>query len=92
MGWPCRVDLRGRRSSRRAPTTLGVANAVAAFEPVTMIANPGEHPPGAGRVRAAGRIAEIPLRTIVAARQRSDLAVDDAGKRVAVHFGFNAWG
>ena len=41
MGWPCRVELWGETMDQARADYAAVANAVAAFEPVTMIANPG---------------------------------------------------
>jgi agmatine deiminase len=93
MGWPCRIDLWGETIEQARADYAAVANAVAAFEPVTMIANPGAD---AGLARAAcGTGVEI-----------IELALDDSwlrdcgpiyvlaesGDRVAVHFAFNAWG
>ena len=50
-----------------------VANAVAAFEPVTMIANPGDDAALAGRRARRGRDRRAPARRLVAARLRPDL-------------------
>jgi agmatine deiminase len=70
-----------------------VANAVAAFEPVTMIANPGED---AGLARAAGgegvQIVELPLDDSWLRDSGPIYTYGDDGRRLANHFGFNAWG
>ena len=50
MGWPCRLELWGETIEQARADYAAVATAVAAFEPVTMIANPGEDP---ARARAA---------------------------------------
>jgi agmatine deiminase len=93
MGWPCRAELWGETIARAREDYAAVANAIAAFEPVTMIANPGAD---AAQARAAcGAGVEI-----------IELALDDSwlrdcgpiyvygedGRRIAVHFAFNAWG
>ena len=93
MGWPCRRELWGETFEQAEADYAEVANAIAAFEPVTMVANPGAD---AGRARAAcGSGVEI-----------MELALDDSwlrdcgpiyvrgsdGRRSAVHFRFNAWG
>jgi agmatine deiminase len=94
MGWPCRRELWGETLEQARRDYATVANAVAAFEPVTMIANPGAD---AGAARAAcGAGVDV-----------VELALDDSwlrdcgpiyvrrgdrGERVAVHFRFNAWG
>ncbi|MGP0051032.1 MAG: agmatine deiminase family protein, partial [Solirubrobacteraceae bacterium] len=41
MGWPCRAELWGESIAQARADYAAVANAIAAFEPVTMIANPG---------------------------------------------------
>jgi agmatine deiminase len=70
-----------------------VANAVAAFEPVTMIANPGED---AAMARAAGgdgvEIVELAIDDSWLRDSGPIYTYGDDGRRLAVHFGFNAWG
>ncbi|MDQ6607067.1 MAG: agmatine deiminase family protein, partial [Actinomycetota bacterium] len=93
MGWPCRRELWGQTLDRARSDYATVANAIAAFEPVTMIANPG---PDAAAARAAcGAGVEV-----------EELGLDDSwlrdcgpiyvygedGRRRALHFRFNAWG
>ncbi|MFL5846100.1 MAG: agmatine/peptidylarginine deiminase [Solirubrobacteraceae bacterium] len=93
MAWPCRTELWGELLEEARRDHAAVASAVAAFEPVTMVANPGEQ---AARARAAcaGEVEIL------------ELAIDDSwlrdsgpiftlgqtGTRIGVHFGFNAWG
>ncbi len=93
MGWPCRAELWGEEIDQARADSAAVANAIAAFEPVTMIANPG--PDSAAARSACGEGVEIVA-----------LGLDDSwlrdcgpiytyggdGARVAVHFVFNAWG
>ena len=40
MAWPCREELWGERLEAAREAYAEVARAIAAFEPVTMIANP----------------------------------------------------
>ncbi len=93
MGWPCRRDLWGSILAQARADYATVANAIAAFEPVTMIANPGED---AAQARAALTdtidIVEIPIDDSWLRDSGPIYVVDDAGGRTAVHFGFNAWG
>lgn len=107
MGWPCRASLWGDTMAQAQADYATVANAIAAFEPVTMIANPGAD---AAAARAAcGRgvdVVELPLDDSWL-RDCGPIYVRDSGEeadglvgagapagddRVAVHFGFNAWG
>jgi agmatine deiminase len=93
MGWPCRVELWGETLAQARADYAAVANAVAAFEPVTMIANPGAD---AAQARAAcgENVAIVEL-------ELDDSWLRDCGpiyryeadrSRTAVHFRFNAWG
>jgi agmatine deiminase len=71
-----------------------VANAIAAFEPVTMIANAGGQAAAARAACASGvEIVELPLDDSWLRDCGPIYVVDDDGAgRTAVHFGFNAWG
>ena len=71
-----------------------VANAIAAFEPVTMIANAGRDAADARAACAAGvEIVELGLDDSWLRDCGPIYVVDDDGaSRTAVHFGFNAWG
>ena len=93
MAWPCRTELWGELLEQARSDHAAVAAAVSAFEPVTMVANPGEQ---AAQARAAcpGEVEVL------------ELAIDDSwlrdsgpiftlgasGTRIGVHFGFNGWG
>jgi agmatine deiminase len=93
MGWPCRVELWGETMDQARSDYAAVANAVAAFEPVTMIANPGED---ARLARAACsdvvEIVELGLDDSWLRDCGPIYTLGDDGRRVAVHFAFNAWG
>jgi agmatine deiminase len=92
MGWPCREDLWGETLQQARDDYATVANAVAAFEPVTMIANPGEQ---AAQARAActGAVEIVELGLDDSwLRDCGPIYTLDDDERVAVHFGFNAWG
>jgi agmatine deiminase len=93
MGWPCRADLWGETIAQARADYAEVANAVAAFEPVTMIANPGADAQAARAACGAGvEVVELPLDDSWLRDCGPIYVYDDAGVRVAVHFGFNAWG
>jgi agmatine deiminase len=93
MGWPCRRELWGETIAQAKEDYAAVANAIAAFEPVLMIANPG---PDAAAARAACgsgvEIIELPLDDSWLRDCGPIYVRDEAGRRHAVHFRFNAWG
>ena len=96
MAWPCRRELWGAELAAAKEQYAGVANAVAAFEPVTMVvagpadaaeARCGRSPSGVERRGARDR------RLLAAGTPGPIFTLDDAtGARAAVQFGFNAWG
>ena len=94
MGWPCRIELWGETMDQARADYAAVANAVAAFEPVTMIANAGADAALArAACTAAVEIVELPLDDSWLRDCGPIYVVDDDGaSRIAVHFGFNAWG
>lgn len=92
MGWPCRRELWGATLAQARFDYATVANAVAAFEPVTMIANSGEDAADArAACTAAVDVVELPLDDSWL-RDCGPIYVFSDGERVAIHFGFNAWG
>lgn len=92
MGWPCRPELWGDQLARAKEQYAGVANAVAAFEPVTMACATEAD---AAEVRAACTAAVQPL--VLAMddswlRDSGPIFVLDGDGRTGMQFGFNAWG
>ena len=93
MGWPCRAELWGETIAQARSDYATVANAIAAFEPVTMIANPGEDARAARAACASGvEVVELALDDSWLRDSGPIYVFGDDGERVAVHFGFNAWG
>jgi agmatine deiminase len=93
MGWPCRVALWGETMARARADYAAVANAVVAFEPVTMIANPGAEAAAArAACSATVEIVELALDDSWLRDCGPIYTYSDDGARIAVHFGFNAWG
>jgi agmatine deiminase len=96
MGWPCRRELWESQLEAARIESAGVANAIAAFEPVTMIA---ATPRDAAAARAACSVAVEVVQLAIDDSWLRDsgpvYVVDDVTRpqrRLAVHFGFNAWG
>jgi agmatine deiminase len=93
MGWPCRSELWGDTLDRARADYAAVANAIAAFEPVTMIANVGADAASArAACTGAVEIAELPLDDSWLRDCGPIYVYGDGGRRHAVHFRFNAWG
>ena len=99
MGWPCRESLWGSEMGQARADYATVANAIAAFEPVTMIANPGADAAEARAACGAGvDVVELPIDDSWLRDSGPIYVYDENGdagdrpERVAVHFGFNAWG
>jgi agmatine deiminase len=93
MGWPCRTSLWGPTLEQARADYAAVANAIADFEDVTMIAASPEEA-HAARSACAGRVAiiELPIDDSWLRDSGPIYVLDDKGGRLAVHFGFNAWG
>ena len=93
MGWPCRTELWGETLDQARDDYATVANAIAAFERVTMIANPGEQAAQARAACAGGvEVVELGLDDSWLRDCGPIYTLDDDATRVAVHFRFNAWG
>src|SRR5436305_7489102 len=93
MGWPCRRQLWGDTIERARADYATVANTISAFEPVTMIANPGRDAVAArSACSGAVEIVELPLDDSWLRDCGPLYVYGDDGHRRAVQFGFNAWG
>jgi agmatine deiminase len=95
MAWPCRRELWGGQLSAAKAESAGVANAVAAFEPVTMVARDAADAAEARAVLAADvEILQAPVDDSWLRDSGPIFVVDhhEPSRRVGVHFGFNAWG
>ncbi|MFI6317089.1 agmatine/peptidylarginine deiminase [Nonomuraea sp. NPDC050556] len=92
MAWPTRQELwRGGLAAARAEYAA-VAQAIAAFEPVTMVAAPGQ---GAGAERLCGpgiTVVEAPIDDSWLRDSGPIFVVGADGSRAGVDFRFNSWG
>jgi agmatine deiminase len=93
MAWPCRTELWGDQLEQARREHAAVANAIAAFEDVTMVANPGAQAAQA-RVACTDRVEILELEIDDSwLRDSGPIFVrGERGERVGVHFRFNAWG
>jgi agmatine deiminase len=93
MGWPCRAALWGETMAQARADYAEVAGAIARFEPVTMIANPGADAEQARAACGASvEVVELPLDDSWLRDCGPIYTYGDDGQRIAVHFRFNAWG
>jgi agmatine deiminase len=92
MAWPARADMWEERYEQAKADHAAVANAIAAFEPVLMVADPSQ----GGEARAACgdgvEVVEIPIDDSWMRDSGPIFVLDGAGARAAVDFRFNAWG
>ncbi len=92
MAWPTRVDLWGRHLDAAKGDYAGVARAVAAFEPVTMVCPPGHAAEVRNQCGAGVEPLELPIDDSWM-RDNGPIFVTTARGDVAmVHFRFNSWG
>ena len=92
MAWPCREELWGSTMEQARRDYATVIDAIAAFEPVTLVARPED----IEEARAA-----VPARVELVERRIDDswmrdtgpiYVLDESGLRTGVHFRFNGWG
>jgi agmatine deiminase len=92
MAWPCRRELWGATLEAAAAEYAAVANAIAAFEPVTMVcADAADAAHARAALTAAAEVVQLPLDDSWL-RDCGPIYVFANGVRTAVHFRFNAWG
>ena len=93
MAWPCRRELWRSELEAARRDYAEVANAIAAFEPVTMVVPNGAAAAEARAMLAGGvDLVDLPLDDSWMRDNGPIFALDAAGRRAGVHFRFNAWG
>jgi agmatine deiminase len=92
MAWPCRRALWGETLHQAKADYAATANAILAFEPLTMVCASAQDAAEARAALSAG--AEVLERPIDDSwlRDSGPIFVTGDGRRAGVHFGFNAWG
>jgi len=92
MCWPARESMWRERFGAAEQAHAEVANAIAAFEPVLMAADP-RFAAQARRLCGAGvEVVEIPLDDSWARDSGPIFVLDEHGGRAGIQFGFNSWG
>jgi agmatine deiminase len=93
MAWPCRRALWGDTIALARRDYAAVANAIAAFEPVTMVAGSAADATEARAACTEGvEVVELPIDDSWLRDSGPIYVRTPDGRRVAVHFRFNAWG
>jgi agmatine deiminase len=91
MAWPVRADLWGEGLAHARDDYATIANAIADFEPVLMVAPPGAAPDVRSRCGRAVDVVELPIDDSWI-RDSGPIFVTGGDRRAAVDFGFNGWG
>lgn len=93
MAWPCRRELWGSELAAAREQYAGVANAIAAFEPVTMVvAGPADAEEARRALTEAVSVVELAVDDSWLRDSGPIFTLDADGERAAIQFGFNAWG
>ncbi len=93
MAWPCRRELWGDLLGAAKEQYAGVANAVAAFEPLTMVVQSAADAAEArAALTGAVEIVELPIDDSWLRDSGPMFVTGPGGVRAGVHFGFNSWG
>jgi agmatine deiminase len=92
MAWPTEREYWGRYRERAKNEYAAVANAIAAFEPVLMVTNPGQAAEVKQRCSSRVRLLEVPIDDSWTRDSGPIFVVDGEGRRAGVDFVFNSWG
>lgn len=92
MAWPAREELWGETLEQAKADYAATANAIAAFEPVTMVVKPGAADEARRALAAEIELLELPIDDSWLRDSGPILLLDAQGRRAASVFGFNAWG
>lgn len=91
MGWPSRAEIWGDHLEEAEDEYVAVALAIAAHEPLTMLARPADAERAAHRLGSNVDVVEMPLDDSWL-RDTGPVYVTGHGRRAGVDFTFNAWG
>jgi agmatine deiminase len=91
MAWPVRADLWGDDIAQARRDYATIASAVAAFEPVLMVAPPEAAADARRRCGRGVDVVELPIDDSWI-RDSGPIFVTGGGRRAGVDFAFNGWG
>src|SRR6202044_676413 len=92
MAWPTRLELWGEYLDGARADHVRVAQAIARFEPVTLVANAGEAEDAARRCGPSIKVVSMPIDDSWLRDSAPTFVVGRGGARAAAAFTFNAWG
>jgi agmatine deiminase len=92
MCWPARTEVWGPRFAQAEADYAAVANAIAAFEPVLMVADPSRAQEARRLCGAGVDVIELPLDDSWVRDSGPIFVLEADGSRSGVQFGFNGWG
>jgi agmatine deiminase len=92
MCWPTRGDLYGELMAEARRAHAEVGRTISAFEPVTVIAAPGEGERAADECGGSVEIVELPIDDSWFRDTGPIYVTGAAGRRVALDWSFNSWG
>ena len=92
MCWPARDGMWGDQFANAEAAHAEVANAIAQFEPVTMVAPPRASERAASMCGPGVEVIEIPIDDSWFRDSGPIYVFDDEGDRVATDWQFNSWG
>jgi agmatine deiminase len=92
MAWPARDEWWGALLDAAKDEWAGVARAVASFEPVTMVCNPGQAGDVRRRCGAGVEPMELPIDDSWMRDNGPTFVTDAKGNVALVQFRFNSWG
>jgi agmatine deiminase len=92
MGWPQRESIWHGHIEAARNDYATVAQAIARFEPLTMLADPRHAADASSRCGPTVRVVGVPLDDSWLRDSGPTFVLDAAGKRAASVFTFNAWG
>ena len=92
MAWPCRIDFWGENLDATQVAHARVANAIAEFEPVTMLCPPHDFDNARNLCGDKVEMLTIELDDSWTRDMGPNFVVDDSGNLAASLFHFNAWG
>jgi agmatine deiminase len=92
MAWPARVELWGAGLGQAKRDYATIARAVAAFEPVLMVAPAGARAEARRRCGRGVDVLELPIDDSWMRDSGPVFVTDAAGRRAGVDFRFNGWG